>query len=91
MRPCQGSLICCGFIGVRRRRAPCQDLRERLLECLFETEELFPYALALVIIGLGLYFVAGMVYRLVYDPDGVNVASRLDVLSIDPEKWFPRS
>jgi hypothetical protein len=54
-------------------------LGEVLLECLCQTEELFPY------------LVAGMTYHLIFDPSAVNVATRLDLLSIDPDKWTPRS
>ena len=32
-----------------------------------------------------------MVYQLMFDPNAVNLACRLDTLSIDPDKWFPRS
>jgi hypothetical protein len=33
------------------------------LEYLFETEELFPYALLLLFLGFGVYLVAGMAYH----------------------------
>jgi hypothetical protein len=32
-----------------------------------------------------------MVYQMMFDPNAVDAASRLDMLSIDPDKWFPRS
>jgi hypothetical protein len=61
-----------------------------LLECLPEAAELVPYALIVLTLGLGLYLVAGMVYHLMFDPNAVDVASRLDLLSIDPDKWVRR-
>lgn len=49
-------------------------------------------AKARFVIIFGLYLVAGMVYHLMFDPNAVDVASRLDLLSIDPDKWIiPRS
>ena len=56
-----------------------------------EVGELFLCLLVPLILTFGLYLVAGMVYHLMVDPNAVDVASRLDLLSIDPEKWFPRS
>jgi hypothetical protein len=32
-----------------------------------------------------------MVYQMMFDPHAGDLASRLDALSIDPNKWFPRS
>jgi hypothetical protein len=74
-----------------RGRRFAKRLGEALLNCLFETEELFPYALLLLFLGFGFYLVAGMAYHLMFDPNAVNVATRLDLLSIDPDKWTPRS
>jgi hypothetical protein len=58
---------------------------------LLEAGELFLYLLVPVVLLFGLYLVAGMVYHLMVDPNAVDVASRLDLLSIDPDKWIPRS
>jgi len=58
---------------------------------LLEVGELFLYLLVPVVLIFGLYLVAGMVYHLMVDPNAVDVASRLDLLSIDPDKWIPRS
>ena|SRR5215469_14042041 len=70
-------------------------LAEFLLEGLFEggleAGELFLYLLVPLILMFGLYLAAGMVYHLMYDPNAIDVASRLDLLSINPDKWFPRS
>ena len=62
-----------------------------LLECLLEAWELIPYALVLAAFGFAVVLVAGMVYHLMFDPNAVNVAARLDLLSVDPDKWFPGS
>ncbi|HYM78396.1 MAG TPA: hypothetical protein VE377_20650 [Candidatus Dormibacteraeota bacterium] len=62
-----------------------------LFECLFEAMDLIPCALILLLVGFGLYLVGSMVYGLMYDPNAVDVAARLDALSIDPGKWMPRS
>jgi hypothetical protein len=58
---------------------------------LLEVGELFLYLLVPVVLIFGLCLVAGMVYHLMVDPNAVDVASRLDLLSIDPDKWIPRS
>jgi hypothetical protein len=39
-----------------------------VLECLFEAEGLFPYALLLLLLGFGVYLVAGMTYHLISTP-----------------------
>ena len=65
-----------------------------LAECLLEALELIPYALVLLLTcfcALGVYLIANMAYHLMFDPNAVDVASRLDALSIDPEKWIRRS
>lgn len=56
-----------------------------------EMGQLFLCLLVPLVLMFGLYLVAGMVYHLLVDPNAVDVASRLDLLSIDPDKWFPRS
>jgi hypothetical protein len=58
---------------------------------LLEVGKLLLYLLVPVVLIFGLYLVAGMVYHLMFDPNAVDVASRLDMLSIDPDKWIPRS
>jgi hypothetical protein len=65
-----------------------------LAECLLEASEPIPYALVFVLIcfcAFGVYLVGNMAYYLMFDPNAVDVASRLDALSIDPEKWIRRS
>jgi hypothetical protein len=58
---------------------------------LLEVGELLLYLAVPVVLIFGLYLVAGMVYHLMFDPNAAEVASRLDLLSIDPDKWIPRS
>jgi hypothetical protein len=62
---------------------------EALFECLLEAVELIPlgcpsFIAALCVVGV-------MVYQLMFDPNAVDVASRLDTLSLNPNKWIPRS
>jgi hypothetical protein len=65
-----------------------------LSECVLEEWELIaPACMALLCLGfcLFVYCFGVAVYQLMFDPNAVDVASRLDMLSIDPHKWFPRS
>lgn len=62
-----------------------------LLECSLEVEDFLPYAVLFLVVGFGLYLVAGMIDHLMFDPSASDVASRLDLLSIDPDKWISRS
>ena len=62
-----------------------------LLDCLFETDDLFVAVACFAALALAGIVVYKLAYNLVIDPDSINVASRLDSLSIAPEKWFPRS
>ena len=69
-----------------------QTLGEVVLDgSLLEVGELLLYLLVPVVLIFGLYLVAGMVYHLMFDPNAVDVASRLEMLSIDPDKWITRS
>jgi hypothetical protein len=77
-----------------RRRRLAKSLGAALLECLLEAWDLIPVACcALLCLGffLVVYCFGVAVYQLMFDPNAVDVASRLDLLSIDPDKWFPRS
>lgn len=65
-----------------------KNLGAALFECLLEAGELIPYALILFLFGFGVYLVGTMVYHLIFDPNAVDVASRLDALAIDPDKWI---
>ncbi len=65
-----------------------------MFECLPEAAELIPLAcaaVACVVVLAAVCVVGDMVYQLMFDPNSVNVESRLDTFSIDPNKWFPRS
>jgi hypothetical protein len=78
-----------GACANRSRRSGASDgIRASRL---FETEVLFPYALLLLCLGFGVDLVAGMTYHLMFDPSAVDVVTRLDLLSIDRDKWTPRS
>ena len=83
-----------GVIGSRdpeRGRRFAKNFGAALFENVLEACELIPYALVLLFVGLGLYLLASMIFHLMFDPNAVGVASRLDALSIDPNKWFQRS
>jgi hypothetical protein len=58
---------------------------------LLGADELFFYLLVPLVVLVGVYLVTGMVYHWMFDPNAVDVASRADLLSIDPDRWFPRS
>ena len=62
-----------------------------LFECLLEAVELIPLVCAVLACAAALCIIGDMVYQLMFDPNAVNVASRLDLLSIDPNKWIPGS
>jgi hypothetical protein len=67
-----------------------KNFQHALFECLFEAVELIPCAFVLFIFGLGVLLLGSMVYHLMFDPNAVDVASRLETLSIDPDKWIRR-
>ena len=85
------------MIGVIGSEEPEREWRfiknfgEALFEYLLEAGELIPYALVFLLLGFGAYIVGTMVYRLMFDPNAVDVASRLEALSVDPEKWIHRA
>jgi len=83
------------MIGVIGEPDPPEGLAKSfasaLFEGLLEATELVPLAcVALLCVGVVCLF-GGVVYHLMFDPNAVDVASRLDALSVDPDKWFPRS
>jgi hypothetical protein len=84
-----------GLIGEpERRERLARSFGAALLECLLEAWDLIPLAcLAVLCLGFCLFVYAfGVaVFQLMFDANAVDVASRLDMLSIDPDKWFPRS
>jgi len=80
-----------GGIGESERaRRLAKNFVAALFECLPETAELVPLVCAALVFAAGLAIVGDMVYQLMFDPNAVDVASRLDALSIDPSKWCPR-
>jgi hypothetical protein len=81
-----------GVIGEPERERQLSDnFVEALFECLLEAVELIPLGCAALLFIAALCVVGVMVYQLMFDPNAVDVASRLDTLSINPNKWIPRS
>ena len=81
-----------GLIGEpEQRERLAKSFGAALLECLFEAAELIPLACAVLLCLIPLCLFGAAVYHLMFDPNAVDVASRLDMLSIDPDKWFLRS
>ena len=64
---------------------------EALLECTFEVEDVFLYVVIPLILVFGVVLLAVVIYHWMFDLNAVDLASRSDLLSIDPDKWFPRS
>ena len=59
-----------------------------LFDCLFEPDALLPALGFIAFVGV-FAFLGIVVFELLFDPSAVDVASWLDSLSIDPDKWFP--
>lgn len=55
-----------------------------------EVGSLADVLLAIACIGV-LWIVGTITYELIFDPHATNIAAALDALSINPDKWFPRS
>ena len=81
-----------GLIGEPEQQERfAKSFGKALFECLLEAVELIPLAcITLLCVGV-FYLLGGMLYHLIFDPNAVDVASRLETLSIDPDKWFPGS
>jgi hypothetical protein len=78
-----------GLIGEPERKGRlAKTFGEVLFECLLEAGDLMPLAWFLCVAALSI--IGAMVYQSMLDPNTVEIASRLDTLSIDPDKWFPR-
>jgi len=71
-----------------QERRVVKDLVAACSECLLEGGELIPVACAAFLFVAAIVIVGGVVYQLMFDPNAVDVASRLDMLSIDPNKWI---
>jgi hypothetical protein len=81
-----------GLIGEpEKERRLVKNFVAALSECLLDAVELIPVACAALLFVAATVVVGDMVYQLMFDPNAVDVASRLDALSINPNKWFPRS
>jgi hypothetical protein len=81
-----------GLIGKpEQEKRVVKNFVAALFECLLEAVELIPIACATLLFVAALLVVGDMVYQLMFDPNAVDVASRLNTLSIDPNKWLPRS
>ena len=81
-----------GVIGEpERERRLAKNFVAALFECLLEAVELLPLACAALVCVAALCIIGEMVYQLMFDPNAEDVASRLDTLSIDPNKWLPRT
>ena len=74
-----------------RERSFTKNFEQAVFECLFEAAGLIPIAFILFTLGLCVLMAGTMVYYLMFDPNAVDVASRLETLSIDPDKWIRRS
>jgi hypothetical protein len=80
-----------GLIGEQEKeRRVVKGLVAALFECLLEAGELIPVACAALLFVAAIVVVGDMVYQLMFDPNAVDVAARLDMLSIDPNKWISR-
>jgi hypothetical protein len=74
-----------------RPRRLAKNSAAALFECLLEAVELIPVVCAALVGFAALCVVGDMLNHWMFDPNAVDVATRLDMLSIDPNKWFPRS
>ena len=62
-----------------------------ILECLTEVEELFVYVLVPVLCLVAVGIIGIVLYQTIFDPHAIAAAATTDCLSINPDKWFPRS
>ncbi len=74
-----------------RRERLAKSFGAALFECLLEAWELIPVVCLALLCLIPVYFVGVVVHDLMFDPNAVDVTSRLEMISIDPDKWFPRS
>lgn len=83
-----------GLLGEpEQERRVVKNFVAALFECLlegFEVVELIPLACAALLFVAAIVVVGDVAYQLTFDPNAVDVASRLDMLSIDPNKWISR-
>jgi hypothetical protein len=74
-----------------RRRQFARNFGATLLNCVLEDGEFIALACFALLLAIPLCMVGIVVYHLAFDPYAAEVASRRDILSINPDKWFPRS
>ena len=79
-----------GVIGEPEREGPVRNFGAALIECLLEAVELIPFACVALLCVAALCLAGTMVYYLMFDPNAVDVASRLEALSINSDKWLLR-
>jgi hypothetical protein len=60
-------------------------------EWLGESETLFVYVVIPLLCVIGIYIVGVVFYQLILDAHPANASAASDLLSIDPDKWFPRA
>ena len=63
---------------------------EGVLECVLEVDEIFLYVVVPLMLVSAVCFLVFVVYHCMVDPNALELASRSDLLSIDPDKWLPR-
>jgi hypothetical protein len=60
-------------------------------EWLGESETLFLYVVIPLLCVVGVYIVGMLFCQLILDAHPANASAATDLLSIDPDKWFPRA
>ena len=59
-------------------------------EWLGESDTLFVYVVIPVLCIIGLYILGTVFYQFIVDTHPASASAASDLLSIDPDKWFPR-
>jgi len=76
-----------GLSGEReKKRRLVKNFVAALSECLLDALELIPVTCAALLFVVAMVVVGDMVYQLMFDPNAVDVAFRLDTFSISPTK-----
>jgi hypothetical protein len=66
-------------------------LLEGTLELLGESETLFVYVVVPVLCIIGICILGTAFYQFIVDAHPTAASAATDLLSIDPDKWFPRA
>ena len=66
-------------------------LLEGTLELLGESETLFVYVLVPLLCIVAFYVLGTAFYQFIVDTHPTAASAATDLLSIDPDKWFPRA